>query len=172
MTSIDSLYRKEDGHILIEIKLPSILNLFNSFDPAPFYTKELDRDASDYIVGIVRDFPLKTQFRIIVYLPADALGTQEAQKIPEAIRNHFKYMVLVQGGLTFLAIAMIASQAVADTFSNYPLARLFAIALEVAGWVAMWEPVTVHLYQLWPIIKERKIYEKISRMEVEVRPYP
>jgi hypothetical protein len=36
----------------------------------------------------------------------------------------------------------------------------------------MWEPVTVHLYQLWPIIKERKIYEKISRMEVEVRPCP
>jgi len=188
MTSIDSLYRKEDGYILIEIKLPSVLHLFNSFDPAPFYTKELDRDASDYIVGIVRDFPLKTQFRIIVYLPADALGTQEAQKIPEAIRNHFKYMVLVQGqklrerciygkftllvGLSFLAIAMIASQAVAETFSNYPLARLFAIALEVAGWVAMWEPVTVHLYQLWPIIKERKIYEKISRLEVEVRPYP
>ena len=188
MTSIDSLYQKEDGHILIEIKLPSLLNLFNSFDPAPFYTKELDRDASDYIVGIVRDFPLKTQFRIIVYLPADALGTQEAQKIPESIRNHFKYMVLVQGqklrerciygkftllvGLSFLAIAMIASQAVAETFSNYPLARLFAIALEVAGWVAMWEPVTVHLYQLWPIIKERKIYEKISRMEVEVRPCP
>lgn len=188
MTSIDSLYRKEDGYILIEIKLPSVLHLFNSFDPAPFYTKELDRDASDYIVGIVRDFPLKTQFRIIVYLPTDALGTQEAQKIPEAIRNHFKYMVLVQGqklrerciygkftllvGLSFLAIAMIASQAVAETFSNYPLARLFAIALEVAGWVAMWEPVTVHLYQLWPIIKERKIYEKISRLEVEVRPYP
>jgi len=188
MTSIDSLYRKEDGHILIEIKLPSILNLFNSFDPAPFYTKELDRDASDYIVGIVRDFPLKTKFRIVVHLPADTLGTQEAQKIPDAIRNHFSYMVLVQGqklrerciygkftllvGLSFLAIAMIASQAVAETFSNYPLARLFAIALEVAGWVAMWEPVTVHLYQLWPIIKERKIYEKISHMEVEVRPYP
>jgi len=187
MTRIDSLYRKEDGNILIEIKLPSVLHLFNSFDPAPFYTKELDRDASDYIVGEVRDFPLKTQFRIVVYLPADILGTREAQKIPDAIRNHFKYMALVEGrnlrerciygkftlvvGLLFLAIAMIASQAVADTFSNYPLARLFSYALEVAGWVAMWEPVTVHLYQLWPIIKQKKIYEKISRMEVDVRPY-
>jgi hypothetical protein len=188
MTSIDSLYRKEDGHILIEIKLSSVLHLFNSFDPAPFYTKELDRDASDYIVDVVRDFPQKTQFRIVVYLPASILCTQEAQKIPEAIRNHFKYMVLVQDrkfrersiygkftlvvGLSFLAIAMIASQAVAETFSNFPLVRLIAYALEVAGWVAMWEPVTVHLYQLWPIVKQKKIYEKISQMDIDVRPYP
>ena len=36
----------------------------------------------------------------------------------------------------------------------------------------MWEPVTVLLYELWPIIRSRKIYEKISTMEIEILPLP
>jgi hypothetical protein len=34
----------------------------------------------------------------------------------------------------------------------------------------MWEPVTVLLYQLWPIHQQKKIYERISTMEIEVLP--
>jgi hypothetical protein len=188
MTGIDSLYRKEDGRVLIEIKLSSVAQLFNTFDPAPFYARELDREATRYIVDTVNDFPSSTEFRIVVYLPAEALGTKEAAKIPHAIVNHFRYMVLVKErefrqrwsygkytlviGLAFLAIAMIASRIVADTFPDSPVAQLGATALEVAGWVAMWEPVTVHLYQLWPLISQKKVYEKISGMEIDLCPYP
>lgn len=187
MMNIDSLYRKENGRVLIEIKLSSILQLFNTFDPSPFFVRELDYEATQYIVDAVKDFPFKTQFGIIVYLPVEVLGTKEAQKIPKAISNHFRYMVMIQErefrqkwiygkftilvGLSFLTIAMIASWTVAETFSNSPIARLVATTLEVAGWVAMWEPITIHLYQLWPIVKQKKIYEKISRMEIDVRPY-
>jgi len=39
MAEFESLYRKESGRILIEIKLSSIPQLFNSFDPAPFHDK-------------------------------------------------------------------------------------------------------------------------------------
>ena len=34
----------------------------------------------------------------------------------------------------------------------------------------MWEPITVLLYELWPIIQTKKTYEKISTMEIEVLP--
>lgn len=188
MTGIESLYRKEDGRVLIEIKLSSVAQLFNTFDPAPFYVRALDHEAADYIVDTVRDFPRKTEFRIVVYLPPELMSTQEARKIPDAIVNHFRYMMMVQDrkfrqlsvygkftmvvGLAFLAIAMIASRIVAETFTHSPIAQLVAIALEVAGWVAMWEPVTIHLYQLWPIISQKKTYERISRMEINVCPYP
>jgi hypothetical protein len=33
----------------------------------------------------------------------------------------------------------------------------------------MWEPVNIFLYGWWPIRRKRRIYEKISRMKVEVR---
>lgn len=185
MMTIDSLYREEDGHILIEMNLSSVIQLFNTFDPAPFHEKELDSNAENYIVDAVRDFPGKTPFRIVFYLPDKIFDTKEAMEIPKAIRAHFEYKTLMQRrkfreryvygqftlivGISFLAIATIASFAIDAYYGIYPAAHLIATILEVTGWVAMWEPVTVFLYQLWPVVKQRKIYEKISRMEIDIR---
>ena len=187
MTDIESLYKKEDGKILIEIKLSSVLQLFNSFDPAPFHEKELDSAAEHYIVETVKDFPKKTPFKIIIYLPPDIATTERAQKIPQAIHYHFEYKMLVSDrkfrarfrygrvslliGLSFLTIALIARQLV-SSLENHLLAQIFADALLIIGWVAMWEPITVLLYELWPIMQQKKTYEKISRMEIDILPSP
>jgi len=187
MADIESLYRKEDGKILIEITLSSVLQLFNSFDPAPFHEKELDSAAEHYIVETVKDFPKKTPFKILIYLPPDIASTERAQKIPRAIQNHFEYKMLVSDrkfrqrfrhgrssliiGLSFLTIALLARQAV-SSLENHILAQLIADALLIIGWASMWEPVTVLLYELWPIIQQKKNYEKISRMEIDILPSP
>lgn len=186
--SLDSLYREENGQVLIEMKLSSVGQFFNSFDPAPFREKELDNEAETYIVDTVKDFPAKAAFKIVIYLPDTAVDMKEAGDIPTAIRSHFEYKTLMQKrrfrerylygqfalivGLSFLAVATVASLAIDNYSSSYPVAHLIANALNVTGWVAMWEPVTVFLFQLWPIYKQRKVYEKISRMGVDVRPYP
>jgi hypothetical protein len=183
MTDIESLYRKEDGRILIEIKLSSVAQLFNSFDPAPFHEKELDSAAEHYIVDMVRDFPPKTRFKMIIYLPPDIATTERAMKIPPAVHNHFQYKMLVADrkfrshfrhgrstlliGLTFLTIALVARQFV-SSLDNHIIAQIFADALLIIGWAAMWEPITVILYELWPIIQRKKIYEKISTMEIDI----
>ncbi|MGB7992898.1 hypothetical protein [Methanoregula sp.] len=185
--SIESMYRRKDGRVLIEIKLTSVNQLFNSFDPAPFYEKELDDDAEDYIVDTVQDFPTKTKFMIHLYLPPPLVASDEAKKIIPAIHNHFRYRMLVTErkyrlkvrfgrfsllvGLSFLAIALIASQLVA-AMNMYIIAQLLSYSLLIIGWVAMWQPITVFLYELWPIIRLKRIYEKISTIEIEVLPLP
>jgi len=182
---IESMYRKQDGRVLIEIKLTSVIQLFNSFDPAPFYEKEIDTEAEHYIVDTVEDFPAKTKFMIHIYLPPSLVESQEAKKIIPAIHNHFRYKMLVTErkfrakfrfgrwsllvGLTFLAISLVASQLIA-TMTNYLLPQLLSYSLLIIGWVAMWQPITVFLYELWPIIRLKKIYEKISTMEIEILP--
>jgi hypothetical protein len=187
MADIESLYRKEQGKILIEIKLSSVMQLFNSFDPAPFHEKELDSAAEHYIVDTVSDFPKKTLLKILIYLPPDIAATERAMKIPAAIHNHFQYKMLVSDrkfrthfrhgrltlliGLSFLTIALVARQ-YASTLQNHFVALLVADALLIIGWAAMWEPITVLLYELWPIIQMKKTYEKISTMEIEVLPFP
>jgi len=187
MADIESMYRKEDGKILIEIKLSSVLQIFNSFDPAPFHEKELDSAAEHYIVDTVKDFPKKTLFRIIIYLPPDIASTERAQKIPQAIHNHFEYRMLVADrkfrlrfrhgrgslliGLTFLTIALL-SRSLVSSLDNHFLAQLLADALLIIGWASMWEPVTVLLYELWPIIQQKKTYEKISQTEIRIVPSP
>ena len=185
MADIESLYKKENGSILIEIKLSSVMQLFNSFDPAPFHEKELDSAAEHYIVDTVSDFPKKTRLKIVIYLPPDIATTERAMKIPAAIHNHFQYKMLVSDrkfrthfrhgritlliGLSFLTIALVARQYV-STLENHIVAQLFADALLIIGWAAMWEPITVLLYELWPIIQMKKTYEKISTLEIEVLP--
>ncbi len=37
----EALYRERDGKLLIELELHSIMQIFNSFDPAPFTKKSL-----------------------------------------------------------------------------------------------------------------------------------
>jgi hypothetical protein len=94
MADIESLYKKTGDKILIELKLGSVNQLFNSFDPAPFYEKELDGAAEKYIVDTVRDFPKNTPFKMVVYLPEDVVQTEQAKTIEQAIHHHFQYLVL------------------------------------------------------------------------------
>ncbi len=187
MVDIESRYKKENGMILIEIKLSSVMQLFNSFDPSPFHEKELDSVAERYIVETVKDFPGKTRFKMNIYLPPDIAGTDQAMKIPSAIQNHFEYKMLVAErkfrshfrhgrstlliGLTFLTIALVARQLV-SSMNNHLVAQILSDAFLIIGWAAMWEPVTVLLYELWPIIQLKKTYEKISRMGIAIIPTP
>lgn len=185
MADIESLYKKADGMILIEIKLSSIIQLFNSFDPAPFHEKEIDTAAEHYIIDTVKDFPAKTKFKLIIYLPKDLAESEQAKKIKPAIHYHFEYRAMgaerkfrshfrygrstMLIGLSFLAIALFARQMVSHI--NYQLAaQIFADALLIIGWAAMWEPVTVLLYELWPILQMKKVYLKISEMEIDIVP--
>lgn len=187
MQDIESSYKKVDGKILIEIKLTSIVQLFNSFDPAPFHEKELDAEAEKYIVDTIDDFPSKTQFKIVIYLPPELASGDQGKKIAPAIHNHFQYRMLVTErrlrsrmkygrfaliiGLSFLFFSLIAGQYLLS-ISNTVILQLIADALLITGWAAMWEPVTVLLYELWPIIKKKKLYQKISTMEIDILPLP
>jgi hypothetical protein len=187
MEDIESLYKKENGRILIEIKLSSVAQLFNSFDPAPFHEKELDSAAEHYIVDMVKDFPQKTPFKMNIYLPPDIASTERAMKIPAAIHNHFQYKMLVAErkfrshfrygrstfliGMAILTVALVVRQLVLSFHDHLP-AQIFADALLIIGWVAMWEPITVLFYELWPIIQLKKTYEKISTMEIDVLSSP
>ena len=39
----------------------------------------------------------------------------------------------------------------------------------IAGWVAMSRPLEIYLYEWWPLRRRGQIFEKLSRMRVEVR---
>jgi hypothetical protein len=46
----------------IEIRLASLHQLFNSFDPSPFHERDLDQDAEDYLVESSDEFPAAEAF--------------------------------------------------------------------------------------------------------------
>jgi hypothetical protein len=38
----------------------------------------------------------------------------------------------------------------------------------IGGWVAMWRPLEIFLYDWWPILGEKRIRDRLSRVDVRI----
>ena len=171
---------------LIAIRLESIAQLFHSLDPQPFREKDLDKDAEEYIVSWARELPADLPFKLVVYLPEDQLALPEAREIGTAVKQYFAYRAQVIGlelkelfrvgwrslaiGLTVLVLAVIASQTIAARFEP-PLRRILQESLLIFAWVANWRPIEIFLYDWWPIVRRRRLYQRLADAKVELRSY-
>lgn len=177
-------YRREQGFALIEINLDSFEQLFNSLDPAPFHSKDLDDDAVSYIVGAAEDFPLRSPLRIVLHVPQSIAASPDGTVVPDAIRNFFSYSLeterrklraeLREGritlaiGLAFLFVCIGLRQIVIVS-SLGTFGSMMAEGLLISGWVAMWRPLDIFLYGWWPIRRRCRILEKLAEIQVDVK---
>jgi len=178
-------YRREGDTVLVELKLHDTRQLFNSLDPAPFIEKDLDDEAHHYIVDAVGEVSAHTKKKLIVYLPAERVDSEDARSLPQAVKAYFTYRAestslqlhhtLREGllalciGLAFLGACLALREIVAPLL--WPGVRtIVAEGLLIMGWVAMWRPLQTFLYDWWPIRRHRALLEQISEMPIEVRP--
>jgi len=169
---------------LIEINIKHINQLFNSLDPSPFLEKDLDDDAFEYIVSSVSEHSMSRKHRIIIHMPIDQKKKISEHEIKKSIKHFFEYkkiigeknirMKLQEGqlsfivGSAFLTFCLLASNFISSHF-NTIFANIVVEGLVIGGWVAMWKPISNILYDWWPLHKEKQIFEKISKMDVEFK---
>ncbi|HKM89814.1 MAG TPA: hypothetical protein VJX29_04290 [Candidatus Acidoferrales bacterium] len=166
----------------IRLKLRDMNQLFNSMDPSPFIEKDLDDDAEEFIVSWAQEFPSDAPIKLRIYLeqwPAE----DPKELITEAIHNHFGHRakisdlefrrLLKQGrtslfiGLLFLAVCLFLSKMLLSRAAG-TWAAVAQESLTIAGWVAMWRPMQIYLYDWWPLRRRRQTFVKLSHMPVEV----
>jgi hypothetical protein len=70
-------------------------------------------------------------------------------------------------GLLFLSVCLTAAQLVHGTGAT-TVQDITREGLTIAGWVAMWRPLEIYLYDWWPLRRRWKISEKMGRMKVEI----
>lgn len=51
---------------------------------------------------------------------------------------------------------------------NHPIGIPLREGLIIIGWVAMWRPLEIFLYDWWPIASKRKFYDRLSRATVRI----
>ena len=166
----------------IQLKLHDINRLFNSMDPSPFIEKDLDDDAEEFIVSWAQEFSPASPVKLKIYLeqwpPEDP-----SEMIRHAVHFYFAHRtqmaaldfkrLMKQGrtslliGLVFLVACLAASKALL-TGQESTWASTLRESLTIAGWVAMWRPMQIYLYDWWPLRQKQKTYAKLSRMPVEV----
>jgi hypothetical protein len=182
-----SVYRTDNGSIVIELVLRNVMQLFNSLDPSPFHEKELDPDAEEYIFNAVVDQPKKVPVKMAIYLPEESIKDGCRESIVLGIHNHFIYKSsvsdrelrrLFERGRTVLIIAMVClfgsllGRQILSMFEQSLIVRMAEEGLLIFGWVTLWEPVYIFIYGWWPIIQKQMIYNKIAIMDIEVLPVP
>jgi hypothetical protein len=174
-------YRCEGDTYLIEIRLRELRQLFNTLDPAPFHEKDLDPAAEEYLVGAVREIGPHPS-RVLLHLPPGTTDHQ-ACEVVAAIRLYFinrsrhareqLRQLFVRGGislligLAFLATCLAARELLVASLT--PLDAILSEGLLILGWVAMWKPVEIFLYDWWPELAQRRLFERVAHMTMETR---
>jgi hypothetical protein len=178
-------YRHEEGCYLIELKLSSLQQLFNVLDPAPFRAKDLAPAAEEYIVDSTEEFPLDTPLKLSLHLSPELSANEQMDGVPQAIHNYFAYRaevtarrfsrVLKQGrmalaiGLGFLFFCILGHTAIAAQAESSVFWLIVEEGILITGWVAMWHPINLFLYEWWPVRHKQRLYEKLAQMEIELQ---
>jgi hypothetical protein len=69
-------------------------------------------------------------------------------------------------GIAFLAAVFGISTVVSRVLGESPLAPLFEQGLLIVGWVAMWRPLEIFLYDWWPLVGDQRMHDRLSGIEV------
>lgn len=169
---------------IIEVRVAELRQLFNAIDPSPFRERDLDPRAEEFIVGWSKDLPVDAALGLVVYLERPAGMADEAAVLRDAIHEFFSQRAVASRrslrelfrrgrtslaiGLAFLALSIGIGDAVATYFQGSRFAEILRESLLIGGWVAMWGPLEIFLYDWWPIRADARLFDRLSAMPVRI----
>ncbi len=159
----------------LPLHLTRLEQLFDSLDPTPFRERDLDPRAEEYIVGWAREQRPGSKLTLRLHLDTDAPGATTL--VQEAISRHFRTRAeatrrdlreLLRNGRLALAIgvAIVAAAMFAADYTSKLRYGILSEGLVIGGWVAMWRPLEIFLYDWWPVRREARLYDRIAEMSV------
>lgn len=168
------------------MRLDDVNQLFETKDPYPFRERDLAKDAEEYLVAQAGDLPSDRPIEIIVHLPLGA-PVAAVNSLDASIANHFRYRVEVTSrelsdlfrhgrralmvGLSVLALCLVVGQLLSGWIPYSGIAHFIEEGLIIVGWVALWRPLEIFLYDWWPLTETRKLYERLAKARVVVQFY-
>ena len=169
---------------VIEVRVAELRQLFNAIDPSPFRERDLDPRAEEFIVEWARDLPRDARLALLVHLDRSAGQADEAPLLGESVHEYFKQRALESRrrlrelfrrgrislviALVFLGASIAAGDAVASFLRDTHFSEIIREGLLIVGWVAMWRPLEVFLYDWWPIRAEAHLFDRLSTMPVRI----
>jgi hypothetical protein len=169
--------------VRIEVHAAELRQLFNAMDPSPFRERDLAPDAEEFIVGWAREAPRDAPLALMVRLNRGAGPPGEPAALRDAIRDYFSHRArvtrrrlreLFRRGRISLIIGLVALAALTllgDVIAKATPGRigdLLRESLVIGGWVAMWRPMEVFLYDWWPIRADARLYDRLATMPVRI----
>ena len=166
----------------IRLRLRELAQLFNAMDPSPLTERDLDAKAEEFIVSWARELSQATELELHIQLEV-APAAEPAAQTEASVQQYFssrtemkvrEFRLLMRRGrtsllvgLTFL-VACLGISELLGTLGQGTASAIIRESLTIGGWVAMWRPLEIYLYDWWPLRDERRVLERLSRMKVRL----
>ena|SRR5688572_12858519 len=168
---------------VIEVHVAEMRQLFNSMDPSPFHDRDLDPDAEEFIVATARELPRNAPLALVIRIDGSSrVAPEEATVAHRAVQRFFhgraaasrqrlrhlfhRGRISLAIGLAFLVTAFIASQMLGRWVISSGFVPILQESLLIGGWVAMWRPIEIFLYDWWPIRADARLFDRLAIMPV------
>lgn len=168
----------------LQLYLGELRQLFDSLDPAPFRERDLDPKAAEYITDSAREAPAGAALALQVQLGREPATPAASALLRDAVREYFerraasrrrelrllfrngRFSLLI--GIAFLAGAIALAQWLGELIRHEGYAWLVSESLIIGGWVALWRPMEIFLYDWWPIRADAKLFDRLAAMPVSL----
>lgn len=164
----------------IEIRIGSLVQLFDALDPAPLRERALDRTVDSFILARAATHRQKDTLRLLLHLPESMQA--HATSVTDAIHEHF-HRAHAQGERNFrrrlriggrtLAVALgvlaasLGLRSLLSEVEGQTLVQGIGEGLLILGWVAMWRPIEILLFEHWESHLDHAILERLASIPIE-----
>ncbi len=168
----------------LDLYLAESRQLFDSLDPAPFRERDLDPKASAYIGDWAREAPPRLPLSLVVHLGRQSTTADDTALVRDAVHEYFRRRagatrgqlrrlmrvgrISLLIGVAVLGLAIVIGESIASLLSKDGYGSLIKETLVIGGWVALWRPMEIFLYDWWPIRAEAKLFDRLSVMDVRL----
>ncbi|WP_051231037.1 hypothetical protein [Kaistia adipata] len=173
----------------VDLHLSDMHNMFQTPEVDPFLDENIEASGIDQLIDTMNARPgnQKPISAIAIHLPPAMIEPGLPARMKMAIGNYCnaqirlaaqkKREIWLEGrkalriGLVFWAICLALSLLFEElVFRSNVLGRLFGEGFIIAGWVGLWRPAELLLYDWRPYSREIRRYEEIKRMTVSIVP--
>lgn len=169
----------------LQLYVGELRQLFDSMDPAPFRERDLDPKAAEYIIDSAREASAGAPLALVVQLGREPGGESAAALLRGAVHEHFGRCadgkrrelralfrtgrISLAIGLGFLAGAIALAQFLGERIAHEGYSWLASESLIIGGWVALWRPLEIFLYDWWPLHSQARLCDRLAAMPVGLR---
>ena len=167
----------------ITLHLDNLAQFFAVSEPDPFDPRARFAPGLETIISELKPTALIKKVRATIVLPPDQLAPDAEARLREAVARYCQHHITqnrqelislrwqglkaLQNGLIFLGACLLLS----TLFENAEmlpewLRRFAGEGFLIAGWVSLWHPIEILLYEWWPFSRQINIYESIMRMDI------
>jgi hypothetical protein len=123
--------------------------------------------------------------KLVIYLPPTTQEPALAAELEAAVSHHFAHQARGQEtelselrrlgrkglavGLLVMLFATLVGVALTNAFPDSRFIETIEHSLIIFGWVALWRPIEILLYDRWPLIRARKLFQRLAKAPVIVR---